>query len=35
MIKLQNVSKVYGEGESAVHALKNVTLDIPEVSLYR
>lgn len=33
MIKLQNVSKVYGEGESAVHALKNVTLDIPDSKL--
>lgn len=33
MIKLQNVSKVYGEGESAVHALKNITLDIPDSKL--
>lgn len=33
MIKLQNVSKVYGEGDSAVHALKNVTLDIPDSKL--
>lgn len=33
MIKLTNVSKVYGEGESAVHALKNITLDIPDSKL--
>lgn len=33
MIKLLNVSKVYGEGESAVHALKNITLDIPDSKL--
>lgn len=30
MIKLENVSKVYGEGEEAVVALRNVSLVIPD-----
>lgn len=29
MIKLTNVNKIYGKGDGAVHALKNVTLDLP------
>lgn len=33
MIKLQNISKIYGEGESAVIALKNINLDIPDGKL--
>lgn len=28
MISLRNVSKIYGKGDNAVHALKNVNLDI-------
>lgn len=33
MIKLQNISKIYGEGESAVVALKNINLVIPDGKL--
>lgn len=33
MIKLQNISKIYGEGDSAVLALKNINLDIPDGKL--
>lgn len=33
MIKLQNVSKIYGEGEGAVTALKSINLDIPDGKL--
>lgn len=33
MIKLHNISKIYGEGESAVIALKNINLDIPDGKL--
>lgn len=29
MIKLTNVNKVYGKGDSAVHALKDVNLELP------
>ena len=29
MIKLTNVNKVYGKGESSVHALKDVNLELP------
>lgn len=29
MIKLVNVNKIYGSGDSAVHALKNVNLELP------
>lgn len=30
MIKLENVGKIYGEGESAVTALDNINLEIPK-----
>lgn len=30
MIRIENVSKVYGEGEGAVKALDNISLEIPE-----
>ena len=30
MIKLIDVNKIYGKGDSAVHALKNVNLDLPD-----
>ena len=30
MIKLINVNKIYGKGDSAVHALKNVNLELPD-----
>lgn len=33
MIKLQNVNKIYGEGEGAVTALKSISLDIPDGKL--
>lgn len=33
MIKLQNISKIYGVGESAVAALKNINLEIPDGKL--
>ena len=30
MIKLTNVNKIYGKGDSEVHALKDVNLELPD-----
>ncbi|HBM43362.1 MAG TPA: DL-methionine transporter ATP-binding subunit, partial [Halomonas sp.] len=34
MIELSNVSKTYGSGDSAVHALQNVNLTIPKGTIH-
>ena len=34
MIELSNVSKIYGSGDSAVHALQNVNLTIPKGTIH-
>ena len=34
LLEVNNICKTYGNGETAVHALKNVSFSVPRVSMW-
>ena len=35
LLEVQSISKTYGSGEAAVHALKNVSFSVPRENMWR